>query len=96
MDAAAETSTHIHIHVDALADTGIQFGIHVASIWMLPRKPALTYSQSPFWASTMEISFLRCFHMNTNWGYQYAVWKPEKDLGESNIRGEKKVGIEPS
>ena len=24
------------------------------------------------------------------------VWKPEKDLGEFNIRGEKKVGIEPS
>jgi hypothetical protein len=34
--------------------------------------------------------------MNANWGYQYAVWKPEKDLGEFNIRGEKKVGIEPS
>ena len=65
-------------------------------IWHPRGIHTVTYSQSPFWASTMEISFPRCFHMNANWGYQYAVWKPEKDLGESNIRGEKKVGIEPS
>ena len=82
--------------MDALADTGIQFGIHVASTWMLPRKPALTYSQSPFWASTMDISFPQCIHMNAKRGYQYPVWMPKKDLAEFNIKCEKKVGIEPS
>ncbi len=67
LDCQSSFVISIQIQNPILTNTGIQFGIHVASTWMLPQKPALTYSQSPFWASTMDVSFPRC------------IWTPNGD-----------------